>query len=366
MAIAPIDIYQPQANPLQSTSMLGVNAISQILQQQLQVGRDNANNALAQERDFLAERARLDSLAQRKGEFATSTALSREKFGRDIYESDRNFLTQQSQFDQQQGRLASNDAFQQEQSRAASTRALGAEQRDIQRLDMQSADRNFDNAYKAEEFDLRKRTTEASLSQNQSQEAERLRREQAQRTFGESLLSNVAVANSSVVTPEGAQTAQEAAQQDYLGLTNVDPTFARDRPDILRAQVGLVPLGRATNAESTARESLQIRKDEIAKNDRIEALTPLVADSIAFKPPAGDDKISLKDKTQLEIGYALNAPSEEAYVAAGAAPTDKPLTASEIKARREFYRKATGGASGIAPTSAAPRNLLPSYLKPKP
>lgn len=364
MAIAPIDIYQPQSNPLQSTSMLGVNAISQILQQQLQVGRDNANNALAQERDFLAERARLDSLAQRKGEFATSTALSREKFGRDIYESDRNFLTQQSQFDQQQGRLASNDAFQQEQSRAASTRALGAEQRDIQRLDMQSADRNFDNSYKAEEFDLRKRTTEASLAQNQSQEAERLRREQAQRTFGESLLNNVAVANSSVVTPEGAQAAQEAAQQDYLGLTNVDPTFARDRPDILRAQVGLAPMGRATNAESTARESLQIRKDEIVKNDRIESLTPLVADPVAFK--STDDKMSLKDKTQLEIGYALNSPSEEAYVAAGAAPSDKPLTPSEIKARREFYRKATGGASGIAPTSAAPRNLLPSYLKPKP
>lgn len=365
MAIAPIDIYQPPINnPLTSILSGGTQIIGQILQQQLQIGRDNANNAMAQERDFLAERARLDSLNQRKGEFDATAARDRERFGRSIYESDRNFLAQQDQFEAQQGRLSANDAFAQEQARAASTRALGAEQRDEQRLGFQIANQNFDNAIQAEGLALRRSESEAELARNQALEAERLRREAERERFAASLNNNLAVADSAVVSAEGASAARAAAQQDYFGLANVDPAFASERPDILRERVGLASSSRPqTAADLRAEQRLQLDLTERQDEKEIEALKPLVADPIAFKPV--DDNMKLEDKVLLERNYALNAGSEDAYVAAGqdTSSLGKPLTASEIKARREFYRKAVG-ASSSAPRSS--RDLLPSYLKPRP
>jgi len=368
MAIAPIDIYQPPVNnPLTSILSGGTQIIGQILQQQLQIGRDNANNAMAQERDFLSERARLDSLNQRKGEFDATSARDRERFGRSIYESDRNFLAQQDQFEAQQGRLSANDAFAQEQARASATRAFGAEQRDEQRLNFQIANQNFDNAIQAEGLALRRSESESTLARNESLEAERLRREAERERFATSLNNNLAVADSGVVSQEGASAARAAAQQDYFGLASVDPAFASDRPDILRERVGLAPNARPqTAADLRAEQKFQLDLTDREAKQKIESLKPLVADSKAFAPMK--NLKSAEDRAAYELEIALNAGSEEAFVALGqprATPTqlaarDKNLaesgisqipanlTEAEIKARREFYRRAVGG------TSAAP------------
>lgn len=111
MALTPISLFQAQGSGIAQFLQGGQNALASALNNVIQVGRDTANKQFAQERDFLGERQRVESLAQRRGEVAMQQANTDRTFARGVFESDRQFADVNADQARQEQRQMAMDLF---------------------------------------------------------------------------------------------------------------------------------------------------------------------------------------------------------------------------------------------------------------
>ena len=102
MPIEPINTSGFARNPLGIEAILerGTSAFGGIIRDMIQVGRDQANNQVGQERDFLAEQRREINLNQRRGENVLAQQNADRRFTEDTRQFDAKFGQGQSQFAQ--------------------------------------------------------------------------------------------------------------------------------------------------------------------------------------------------------------------------------------------------------------------------
>jgi hypothetical protein len=90
MAISTVDLFKPQ--PLDGVGQIlagGNNALISALNNSVQIGRDAVNLRASQERDFLAERERVETLNQRRAENLMKDAQIDRAFYEDVYRDAR-------------------------------------------------------------------------------------------------------------------------------------------------------------------------------------------------------------------------------------------------------------------------------------
>jgi len=351
MAISPVQIYQqPQSFGLQSIFGDGRNVLTNVLQNAIQLGRDAANNQTQQERDFLGERARLDSLRQRRGEFATEQAMRTAQFARNAFESDRSFIAGQEQFNTARAdRLtdqARDDVFRQQQ------------------LDTNLANTNFDNAIAGQNLAINQQQLDATLRKDARQTAAedqaRLQRDAGLRDIN-SLLGR---AESSVASPEGSEQAITDARNIFRQNIQTNPLVSEGQRTMIARQVGLGPAGTAAPRDAnglTPYQGMQLERSQqtdAQKQAETEAKR-LVANPDAFRTGAANPESPEKvdDRFAYEAGVALTYPDKNAYVVAGGAD----LSAKDKAARARFYDLVRRNGT---PASAAPtQGLTDSYLQ---
>jgi hypothetical protein len=102
MSIAPIDYSAFQRSPVGIEAVLarGGSALSSILRDAMQVGRDRANRQASQEKDFIEEQRRDINLNQRRGELRQQDFEDAVRFGEDVRQFDTKFGEGVRQFDQ--------------------------------------------------------------------------------------------------------------------------------------------------------------------------------------------------------------------------------------------------------------------------
>ena len=102
MSIAPIDYSAFQRSPVGIEAVLarGGSALSSILRDAMQVGRDRANRQASQEKDFVEEQRRDINLNQRRGELRQQDFEDTRRFGEDVRQFDTKFGENVRQFDQ--------------------------------------------------------------------------------------------------------------------------------------------------------------------------------------------------------------------------------------------------------------------------
>lgn len=171
----------------------GMATFGQALQNLMQIGRDQANNQQADQRDFLAERRNQEAIRERQGRYAVSDANNERDFVRNMYTSDRNFGLQQ----QQEERAAAGQLYSQQ---LANDRLSLAENADTR---MQTeADRIAAERAKAEAFNTQVAGSGAAASPT------------VQSLFDEQALGGVPIVGSVVnATPDNAPTTSDLAAQ---------------------------------------------------------------------------------------------------------------------------------------------------------
>lgn len=148
MAITPISLFQSQGSGIAQFLQGGQNALASALNNVIQVGRDTANKQFAQERDFLGEQARVESLAQRRGEVAQQQANLDRSFAREMFVSDRNFADQNEDQAREEARMRANDLFAQRDAdrkfRLQEQEAAGREELQGMQLDAARREQQFE------------------------------------------------------------------------------------------------------------------------------------------------------------------------------------------------------------------------------
>src|SRR5690349_21551471 len=103
MPISAIDLFRPTPKDgVQDILTAGVNILNGALNNAIQIGRDSANLRATQEREFLAERERIENLAQRRAEllqtqkntdrsFVESVLRDRRDFAQDVKTDERDY-----------------------------------------------------------------------------------------------------------------------------------------------------------------------------------------------------------------------------------------------------------------------------------
>ena len=128
MAISSIQMFQNNGgNSIEGLLRAGPEAISNIMNQAIQIGRQMSDKQLAQEQDLLNMRQQENALAQRRAENATSVFADTMKFSRAVREDNRDFAANRSDRAFDQNRMTANDMF----SREMEQRRLGLSEKKL-------------------------------------------------------------------------------------------------------------------------------------------------------------------------------------------------------------------------------------------
>lgn len=114
MALSPIQMFQNNgSNSIEGLLRAGPEAISNIMNQAIQIGRSMSDKQLAQERDLFAMRDRETQLAQRRAENTQQDMEDAQRFNRGVFESDRRFAAETGDEIFNRNRVTANDVFSQ-------------------------------------------------------------------------------------------------------------------------------------------------------------------------------------------------------------------------------------------------------------
>jgi len=146
MAISSIQMFQNNGgNSIEGLLRAGPQAISEIMNQAIQIGRQMSDKQLSQEKDLLNMRQQENALMQRRAENATAVFADNMKFDRDVGEDNRDYAANRADRAFDQNRLTANDLF----SRQMEERRLGLSEK---KLGMMSAEQEAENKRRAEEL----------------------------------------------------------------------------------------------------------------------------------------------------------------------------------------------------------------------
>lgn len=231
MSIAPIDYSAFQRSPVGIEAVLarGGSALSSILRDAMQVGRDRANRQASQEKDFLAERGRIDNLNQRRGEVALNAMQEDRRFGEGVRQFDTRMSEDSRRFEATSARADAELGLREQ-----------AGQRDQLRLDSQIEEDKFSREYvRPKELEIRENEVAASRERTAALAEDRAFRRQSadteviDRARGSALIDtyNQAQKNGDV------KTAQEVARSLR------DPRFGvpASTLDDMATETGLAP-----------------------------------------------------------------------------------------------------------------------------
>lgn len=282
MSIAPIDYSAFQRNPVGIEAVLarGGSALSSILRDAMQVGRDRANRQAAQEKDFLSERTRIENLEQRRGEVALDAMQKERAFGEGVRQFDTRMAEEGRRFDVSSG-------LQREQ--------LGLQEQAAERDKMRLTEELSAGKFERENLAPLKLETERTRI---AAEGEKAKAEQSQAEYYKQTAQEQARENADVV--EGTKLLQQFDQALTSGnvpaaqgfaRTLLDPRykFSASTQELIATQAGL-PLPQKSSAST--------KKAEIP-------ITDMTDDAL-------ETELSILDKAPTETASGL--PSEDTAI----------------------------------------------------
>jgi hypothetical protein len=252
MSIAPIDYSAFQRNPVGIEAVLarGGSALSSILRDAMQVGRDRANRQASQEKDFLAERGRIDNLNQRRGEVALNAMQEDRRFGEGV----RQFDTRMSE-----------DARQFETTSARADEALGlqrqAAERDKLRLDSQIESDKFNReSLRPKELELRDKDIEArKLDIEATRESTRAKSDEAAFRRSQFERSTIDRDTTTAMTEAYARALKEGRNEDAQNIVRTlrDPRYGMDESALesMSLETGL-PVARSSRSRASEADDI--------------------------------------------------------------------------------------------------------------
>lgn len=320
MSIAPIDYSAFQRNPVGIEAVLarGGSALSSILRDAMQVGRDRANRQAAQEKDFLSERSRIENLNQRRGE----VALQAEQQDRQFDEGVRQF----------------NDRMSADESRFEVTSELQKDQYDLQNAAAERDKMRLADEIKANEFE---RTTLNPLKVQTEQgriaaEGEKAKAEQAQAALYQRGADEQARKNADVVKgTELLQSYNEAlakgdtAAAQGFARSLLDPRFELDATskEIIITQSGLpLPKKSSSSAKEPEVKIGDLTDDELEAELRVIGATPVQTSSGFLTEKTALRKAALEEEQK-------NRKEKGVYKPAASGSVDSAATIDLLKKR---------------------------------
>lgn len=362
MAIAPVQLQRPVDTGIGALLQRGTTSLSSILQNAIQLGRDNANNQLQQERDFLGERARVEQMRERRAENILAQANRDAQFAENVFRDRRDFSTGEERYLAQQDRQSSLDQLQRD--RYANVDRRAEENLALQRQQADRADQSFD---------LTRRVQEANIENTLLDREQRLLDRSTRESAATAVNQSIALAEDQNLSPEDQETARRSARQTYREQLLLNPEMTEGQKRALESQLGLSGSAGTTVAE----QSFNYRRERDASRDANTTLNNrlkgYVANAGAF--PTEDNPSSpkaLNDRVEYERGVALSYDSKEAFVQAGQRtkleevdgqmvriPVE--MTAAERKARAEFYDLVKRGPA-VSNAPAGPDDPIGDFL----
>lgn len=300
MAIAQIQTAQT-LNPLERILNSGGQAITQILDQAVQMGRDRVNNQYRQDAVLTQNMQLAQGLSQRRAQDLDARMTDRRNFDYRAGQDALNLGLRQEQMGMAREQQMFNRGMDEQKFGFAQEQAaIGNEQRDRQ-LDATIANQNTDNALQGGVLDLNRRKLEME-----------------ERILNNPQLKPPTTAAQSLEYRK-EKDAQTAAQKQLEEQNKIDVADNAAFPNQRLAAAAKVQSYMAANPE--AKE----------------------ADAIASFDPQTQAVLNNKDydQGQVELAAINNYPTEDAYVAAAGTK----LTPAAEKRRREFYRRNKGQAT---------------------
>jgi hypothetical protein len=218
MSIAPIDYSAFQRSPVGIEAVLarGGSALSSILRDAMQVGRDRANRQASQEKDFVEEQRRDINLNQRRGELRQQDFEDTRRFGEDVRQFDTKFGENVRQFDQNFNENVRQFGVRETQAEAQLGLQREAGSRDKLRLEGQLEEEKFrrENILPAElEIKTKELEAETARVAGIRDEAERRKAEADLKLSRETNLGEALMAIDSLIKANDPRSLAEAQSQ---------------------------------------------------------------------------------------------------------------------------------------------------------
>lgn len=153
MAIAPIQIPQTQANPLQAI-MQGNATITQFFDRAIQMGRDTVNNQYRQDQALVQNMQLAQGLSQRRAQDLDQRLIDRRNFDYREQQDDRQFGLLQDRQQLAQDQALFNQGTEMQRLGLAERQLASTDAARQATLDAQIANQNADNAYQAGQLDV--------------------------------------------------------------------------------------------------------------------------------------------------------------------------------------------------------------------
>lgn len=374
MSLSPIQMFQNNgSNSIEGLLRAGPEAISNIMNQAIQIGRSMSDKQLAQERDLFAMRDRETQMMQRRAENLESSNKDALRFGRAAFESDRRFRAETGDELFNRDRVTANDVF----SQGIDERQMGlseekfdyekglAEEEHQRRISAQQA---FDAGMGTPTESPKTFTEQSALSDERDWASRGAKPVQA---TAESTYSDGNVDTTTQV-PKAGFNAQSMFGTPAQSEASADPVEAMvRRQSQLSAAAGntdLTPSQRAAAEEEAAILSRRIKQADKGGNESPKEPSAASEDKeigMLFKnkrffpaPGTPDTELYEKDKETNELNSAFGMKKDE-YIG----KVKNPDAAAARGRVWEYAQKRLGGKSGVAGTPSTGGNSDLDWLR---